>query len=104
MGYSCTAAALKALQAIKGCAGGDLDASNELRLARGRLAFFERGDEQADGAIVGMVYSAAGERIGPFRINADGTIHAFPGLRQHDWKKAEWLAKSPEFHPTVAVI
>jgi len=99
----CTTAALKALQAIKESIGGDLDAFNEVRLNGGRFAFFECGEEQADGAIVGTIRYRTGGTAS-FRINADGTIARFPGLRKFHRKKIEWLATNPRYRPTVAVM
>jgi hypothetical protein len=101
MGYSCTSAALRTLQAIKETCGADLTASNEVLLyKRKRLAFFERGTEQDDGAIVGEVFDNFG-RLGEFRINPDGTIHHFPGLLTFDRRKVEWIVKQPDYTPRV---
>lgn len=80
MGYSCTTAALRTLQAVKELNGCDLESSNEFHSHTGRRLFFERGEEKNDGAIVGSVFDLRGKRAGSFRIEGNGYITRFFGL------------------------
>ena len=86
MGYSATAAAFRTIEKLMGEAKG-LDhssGSNCWKDATGRECFYERGREQADGAMVGTVNRETSpgfaKRIGSFRIEPDGKITRFPGM------------------------
>lgn len=91
MGYSCTQDATFTLGVIchmfaKG------DSSNTLTI-KGQQYFFERGREQADGAITGplflMLDNGYARPAGSYRINGDGSIARFPGLTRDEKKEAE---------------
>lgn len=82
MGYSCTQAADHMLGVIRHTFG-DKDCSNVLILS-GERYFYERGRENADGAITGtLMLMLPGDRahnVGSYKIAADGTIVRFPRL------------------------
>lgn len=87
MGYSCNARAaytldtiIPLIQAVQGDAGGS---SNSWGDRDGKMWFFERGREQADGSITGTVYGPSPtpgccRKVGSAKIAADGTIIRFP--------------------------
>lgn len=97
MGYACTAAALHTLQVIKALHGADLEPNNEIRAMNGRLVFFEREGERADGAIVGTVRDLQGKVAGGFHIAPDGRVVSFAGLNQMQHRFAEVTAQNPAF-------
>src|SRR5262245_2042795 len=103
MSFSCTNAALRTLQAVKDVLGAELEPDNEVRLGL-RLGFFERGDEQDDGAIVGKVFDLQGILVGRFRINADGSIAKFPGTTRLTRERIAQRAADPRFRSNRNVI
>jgi hypothetical protein len=88
MGYSCTRDANETLERIQARFG--IDNSGNVYSVAGKIYFWERGRENADGAITGKVhrfdsYSPTGDNstahpAGSFRIAPDGAIIRFPGL------------------------
>lgn len=101
MGYSCTARASFTERGVDKFAG---DGKTSNGLASG--GFYERGREQADGAITGTVWRPlnAAEKVkyahlsdvenrvakaGSFKIGGDGKIVRFPGLSKEQKKQAE---------------
>lgn len=82
MGYSCTRDAANTLGVI-GKMFGTKGEPNTLTIKNNRY-FFERGDEQSDGAIVGKLFRMLPgdlcREVGLARINDDGTISQFPIL------------------------
>lgn len=91
MGYSCTVDASNMLGVISHMCGVDGN-GNILRIDNERY-FFERGREQADGAITGtLMLMLPGDycrKAGTVRINPDGTIARFPRLTARDRQEAE---------------
>lgn len=90
MGYSCSRDAVDSLRVICNLFG-DKKSSNVL-VIKGLQFFFERGQEQADGAITGpvflMVENGNACKAGTFRIEADGTVTRFPHLSKTDREEA----------------
>jgi hypothetical protein len=86
MGYSCSRDATYSLGVIRHMFRSE-DSSNVLYI-KGNNYFFERGKEQADGAVTGSVFlMLAGDRchkVGSFRIDEDGRVARFPGLTMAD--------------------
>jgi hypothetical protein len=97
MGYSCTAAALRTLQTVKALHGADLEENNMIRTHKGRLVFFEAGEEQDDGAIVGTVTDLRGLNAGVFRVEPDGSIARFAGLTKNQQAWAVATSRNPKF-------
>jgi hypothetical protein len=88
MGYSATTKASFVLDEIIGNASQkvrgvlEMENNNCWRFG-GKLYFFERGSENADGSITGTVFRMDGELAKPtgtVRIEPDGTIVRFPTL------------------------
>lgn len=86
MGYSCTRDASNMLGVI-----GRMFATNQnpnILTIKGREYFFERGREQADGAITGtlMLDTQDGHcrKAGSVRIEPDGSISKFPALSKDE--------------------
>lgn len=86
MGYSCTVDASNALAVV-----GHFYATNgnpNILTIRGTEYFFERGRENGDGAITGILMeSLPGDlcrKVGTVRINPDGSIARFPRIPQRD--------------------
>jgi hypothetical protein len=79
MGYSATK---KALDTLKALVPGNANGTNCWR--KGKVDYFyEIGDEQTDGSIVGEVWRSDNSLaffVGYFKISADGVISKFPGL------------------------
>lgn len=94
MGYSYTKAADDRLIALM--AYSVLASSNTWKNGD-TVYFYESGDTQDDGAIVGIVYEvskdpeAAAKDCGPFRIEPDGTVAAFPCLNDKQRTMARGL-------------
>src|SRR5262245_1471890 len=91
MGYSCTQDAQSSLAVISkfyATAGN----SNILTI-KGRLYFFERGREQADGAITGTLMldleNGYCQKAGNVRIAPDGSIVRFPVMSKVDKEECE---------------
>jgi hypothetical protein len=84
MGYSCTKDASEMLGLIRNQFT-DGQTSNGLRIGAATF-FYEIGREQADGSITGTLFENVDEtharRYGSFKINVDGTIARFPGIRR----------------------
>lgn len=89
MGYSCTAAADRTLDAISEACYRQTKTRNVYR-HNGRDLFWEVGRENADGAITGTIYRLSGPlgnpkttitKAGSFRINPNGTIARGVGLK-----------------------
>jgi hypothetical protein len=83
MGYSCTKSADDTLKLIGATYA--LDGNpNILKIGSG-VFFFERGREQADGAITGKLMECLPNdlcrSVGSVRIAANGYIVRFPGIR-----------------------
>lgn len=106
MGYSCTTAALRTLQAIKTLRGADMKGSNEIGLQYWVPGFYERGEEQPDGSIVGTVTTAWSgiKSPGAFHISPEGKVLRFDGLPSAVWRAAEQLGKAPDFHPRTVAL
>jgi hypothetical protein len=90
-GYSCTQAADHMLGVIRHTFGSK-DSSNVLILS-GERYFYERGRENADGAITGtlmlMLPNDYARNAGSYKIAADGTIVRFPKLTAVQRKECE---------------
>ena len=90
MGYSCTRDAADTLAVIEHTFR-TKDA--HVLTIRGTDYFFERGREQADGAITGKLMEMLPDdycrSVGTVRINPDGSIARFPRLRVMETVKAE---------------
>lgn len=83
MGYSCTKSADDTLKLIGKTFA--TDGNPNILTINGKLYFFERGREQSDGAITGVLFftekdSPWASAVGSVRINADGTIARFPRI------------------------
>ena len=105
MGYSCTAAASATLAYIeRAYQSPETDAA--IMYINGKNYFFERGKENADGAITGRLmlcvdslgnpagfYAAHCRVAGSVRIAPDGLITRFPGLRRNQKMQINVLAK-----------
>jgi len=93
MGYSCTAAAAYTLEALTTLLA--LPTSNGTPDG----GFFERGRENASGAITGMVWKPHPRmpghvtRRGGFHIDHVGKVHHFPGVPRALWARAEAMAR-----------
>jgi hypothetical protein len=89
MGYSCTKDASDMLGVINKMCG----LKDGWLHIDGKRFFFERGKEQADGAVTGTLMMDLGNdycrRAGGVRIEPNGTIARFPGFTLKD--KAEAL-------------
>ena len=91
MGYSCSRAAIRSLEAIapmlQSRLGGAGGSSNAWGDCEGTMWFYELGRENADGAITGSVnrYRVGGRTVGgSFRIEADGVITRFPSATPNE--------------------
>ena len=73
MGYSATAKACMVLDTFKGG-----DKSSNVWAWKGHRYMYERGRENADGAITGSVIRMDGKRCGSFRIDPDGQVIRAP--------------------------
>lgn len=120
MGYSCSSAALRTLGAIKAVMGAECATSNEIMVSvrynsscvlSPAKAFFEKGRENADGAITGKVIfcepdpSRMRKRdVVPFKINADGTIGRFPGISGRIAMEIGRKVRDPNFREPMGVI
>ena len=88
MGYSCSARASFTLDAVRLFSEFD-DSSENWKY------FLERGRENVDGSITGIVYEITGPKDekgswpickkGSFKIDANGEIVRFPGLARNLW-------------------
>lgn len=93
MGYSCSMAADYTLSAVQALIG---DPTSGNRLANG--GFWDRGRENKDGAITGVVFKPHATNIGyvithgSFRIEPTGIINRWPGMKQDMKDKALKLA------------
>jgi len=93
MGYSCTAAASFTMDAIGKLIG------KEVSNAMPDGGFYERGREQIDGAMTGTVWAGIPgdpnhcRKRGSFRINPDGKVARFPGLKRDMLAKAEQMGE-----------
>ncbi len=102
MGYSCTQAADDRLTVLMAYSG---TASSNTWKCGDTVFFYEVGDEQPDGAMVGTVYEIAkdpeGTAInhGPFRIDPDGAVVRFPFLNDQMRTKALGLPPIQEHIP-----
>ena len=90
MGWSCSKAASDTMQRWERACVAQTQSSNTYRASIGgieRECFFEHSTrEHADGSITGSAYQidSAGmaHSMGPWRINGDGTVNAYPrGLK-----------------------
>ena len=95
MGYSCTRDAQDTLGVIAKMFGRADKGSNTLVIGAEEY-FYERGREQADGAITGELFlMLPGEtcrRVGGFKIAPDGRIVRFPRLTKAHKEEAWALA------------
>ncbi len=77
MGYSCTAKADFALNAmivqLKAASSKEIEQSNAWEY-KGQDYFFEQGREQDDGSITGTVVSFTGYTVGSVRIDSEGIV------------------------------
>ena len=102
MGYSCTARAAYALDAITALiieTGGHGSSNTWDR--GGWTYFWERGREAGDGAIVGSVWRMNVERetcrrVGALKISSDGDVVRFAHI-ERDWKLAAELYGAVEY-------
>ena len=87
MGYSCSAMASLVLDGIMETVRRDGESAN-VWFHKGEKFMWERGRENADGAITGMVrrFTPMGRvlLIGSFRIEQDGVITRFPATSHND--------------------
>jgi hypothetical protein len=94
MGYSCTVDASNMLGVINKMCG----LKDGWLHINGKKFFFERGRENADGAVTGTLMMDLGNdycrKAGNVRINADGTIARFPGLTAKDKDEAHRLLRT----------
>ncbi len=92
MGYSCSAKASYVMDVIMEQNRHE-NSGNVYKSVTGDLYFWERGRENADGAMTGPVHKfLPGDRalkVGSYRINRDGRIERFPGLDQNQRQRAE---------------
>ena len=84
MGYSARADAFRTLSAISDICFEQTDCSNKFKTPRGTY-FYERGNENGDGAITGSIYRFTGEgsncrKCGGFRIEPDGAVSRGPAF------------------------
>jgi len=90
MGYSCSRDAANTLGVIGKMFATDGN-PNTLTIKNQRY-FFERGGEQRDVAITGTLYrmlpNEMCRKVGPTRINADGTIARFPVMSEAERAEA----------------
>ena len=90
MGYSCSRDAANTLGVIGKMFVTDGN-PNTLTIKNQRY-FFKRGGEQRDGAITGTLYrmlpNEMCRKVGPTRINADGTIARFPVMSEAERAEA----------------
>lgn len=89
MGYSCTVDAGNMLGLIESIYATNNDCTMTID---GNQFFFERGREQADGAITGTLMlmipnSAYCSKVGNVRINPDGSIARFPRIDKRHCEK-----------------
>jgi len=80
MGYSATRKAFKTLELIDESFN-DQEISNGI----GSFGFYEIGEEQKDGAIIGEVFkyvdnSGGVRKLGNFKVESNGVISEFSGL------------------------
>ena len=98
MGYSCNAISGFALDYIRDEVSLKLPKATSNGMPDG--GFYEVGRENADGAITGTVwkpYAADPSRVvkrGGFRIEPDGTVSRFPGLKKAVREAATAYAKA----------
>ena len=82
MGYSCTRDASNSLGVIGRMFA--TDGNPNILTIRGQQYFFERGREQADGAITGTLMLVLDDehcrKAGNVRIEPDGMVRRFPAL------------------------
>ena len=87
MGYSCTVAAddviRRTLNEVNGLPITNYNYPNTWE-HNGKKFFYERGREQQDGSITGSVWIMVSEtharKYGSLKINANGTLKAWPGM------------------------
>lgn len=99
MGYSCTVKADKTFQMTINTANGkntwEYNGGNTWEVS-GQKFFFERGRENADGAVTGSVYKFVGEttcqKYGSVKISAEGKVIKWAGM-----PKKFWIEKAPMF-------
>jgi hypothetical protein len=91
MGYSCTVDARDTLAVVYKMFARPQETS--VLLIKGDRYFFERGQENADGAITGSLYKMLPgdhcRKAGRVRINDNGSITSFPGLTKDEREEAE---------------
>lgn len=91
MGYSCTKDASNALGVVSHMFA--TDGNPNILTIRGKQYFFERGREQADGAITGtlmlMLPDDHCRKAGNVRIEPDGMVRRFPGLTMCERAEAD---------------
>lgn len=91
MGWSARADACDTFDAWARACVAQTGSSNVYEDARGVRYFFERGREQADGAITGRVFRFVGddraERAGGFRISPDGDVDRWPRGFKRFWQE-----------------
>jgi hypothetical protein len=102
MGYSCAAMASLVLDGIMDNVQRDGNSANVWQ-HNGDKYMWERGRENADGAITGTVYRFVNENeilpAGGFRIEQDGNITRFPGTSKMvkresiRWAAAEYIRR-----------
>jgi hypothetical protein len=110
MGYSCTRDASLALGCVRHIFG-DPKQGNVLSI-KGKQYFFERGRENADGAITGTVFlmlpGDMARKAGTFRIEPDGTVRRFAGLSATNREEAtntfrDMSARNPQLMHSWAI-
>jgi hypothetical protein len=99
MGYSCTVEAGNMLAVIEKMCGAIENKDHVLRID-GKKYFFERGKEQADGAVTGTLMVMLDDnycrKAGSVRINPDGTIARFPKFTAKDKAEAERILRTTD--------
>jgi len=107
MGYSCTTAASRTEQLwVEACVlNGGFESQNTWS-DLGRTYFFERGRENADGAITGAIYKFVGSsnsivtgtarKVGTYRIEPDGTVTRAPRfLKSASKARDKYIRETP---------
>lgn len=110
MGYSCTRDAGDMLGIVGKVYA--TDGNPNVLTINGKRYFFERGREQADGAITGtlmmMLDGDYCRRAGRVRIEPDGTLTRFPALRKLQKEEvtstfADMRARNPQLLHSWAI-
>lgn len=96
MGYSCTAMASFVIDAIMAAVRHE-NSGNTYKGKDGQLYFWERGRENSDGAMTGVIQRMLPNdycrRVASFRIEPNGRITRFYGLTKAVKERAERTAR-----------